>query len=468
MKKENLFLIMNTILLVGISLIVLYVVYPTLLVEPKDQLFGETIKLENREVVEEIPAESSFAVITHKETALNQKGEVVGTVYTVLAHNPWKFDPSDESGVIELLVGIQGEYVFVQILQLRQSSYFLASIQAYVNHFFNGVHYLDVEAIEIVNVLEPLAGATIAADSKETIKEMVFNVVVLHFELEDDEEPDPFVDLFDENYAYSLKDEAFTETTHVKERFVAYNSVDERIGYVYRLHGFGVYNDSGSSGVIEMYLVLDENLNILAYQYITYGHTAGGFRGRINSYLNLMIGANISSFNEGINLDIIVGSTYSAELIDQMLTDLSVVVAEYTEPDPYARFFDASLSYTEINDAFVETTHVKVMYTAYNSDDEVIGYVYQLYGFGYYYENSSSIEMYVALDANLNILAYEYITYGHSTFGAYRTRITNYLNMMIGANILNFNDDADLQGGSTYTAELIDAMLTNLGEVVTG
>jgi hypothetical protein len=464
MKKENLFLLINALLLVFISIIFLFVIYPSLALEPEDLLFGENVTLDLKEVIETKPAQGNYQVILSKEIAFNTKGEEIGTVYTVRAQNVWKYDPNDEAGVIELLVGIQGEQVFVEIVELRQSSYYLASIQAYVKHFFNGVNYEDVEAIEIVNVLEPLAGATIAADSKQTIKNMVFNVVVLHFEI-DLEEPDPFEDLFAENYAYALKDEAFTETTHVKERFVAFNESDERIGFVFRLYGFSVYNDDGGDGAIDMYLSLDIDENILNYLYINYGHSRGGFQGRINRYLDQTKGFHISSFQSEADLE--SGSTYSGALINQMLIDLSVVVDEYVEPDPFARFFDETLAYTEKELTFVETAYVKEMYVAYNEESDIIGYVFNLYGLAEYneYGGNAAIEMYVVLDANLIILAYEFVSYAH-TGGDYRNRITAYLNMMIGSNIANFNDDADLASGSTYTGTLIDLMFEDLSEVM--
>lgn len=330
MKKENLFLIVNTIILLGISLLIILVVTPLTTQEPTDKLFSEAItlsELDEDSIITDIPDQGNYRIIRSVQTAIDRTGQAIGKVYTVMIKNDFIFDyEKDTYGYIELLVGIRDELVYVEIAHLRQTKAYLPDIQAYIYTAFNGVYYLDVEHIEEVLDSEDLvAGAT--SQSNQAIKDIVWRTVKFHFEIEDPiDDSDPFEELFLENFGYSALDEDFVPTAIVLAKHDVYDEEDGLLGHVYTLYKFGVYNDDGSSGGITIYVALDPTGTIIGYLSPPdeYNHTGGGYRGRALVYLTSIIGNHISDYDD--EADIRAGSTYSIQLIDDMLNALKGVV----------------------------------------------------------------------------------------------------------------------------------------------
>ncbi|TVP86201.1 MAG: hypothetical protein EA375_01820 [Acholeplasmataceae bacterium] len=329
MKKENLFLLVNTIILLGISLLIVLVITPSVTRETKDKLFGQTITLsalDEESFITEIPEQGNYRIIRSVQTAYDRSGQAIGKVYTVMIKNDFIFDyETDTYGYIELLVGIRDEKVYVEIVHLRQTKAYLPDIQAYIYTAFDGVHYLDVEHIpEVLDSADLEAGAT--SQSNHAIKDVVWRTVKLHFEIEDPiDDTDPFEELFLEDFGYSALDEDFVPTAIVLAKYDIYDEEEGLLGHVYQLYKFGTYNDAGSSGSITIYVALDPDGIILGYLSPTdeYNHTGGAYRGRVLIYLGSIIGNHISDYDD--DADIRADATYSIQLIDDMLNALKGV-----------------------------------------------------------------------------------------------------------------------------------------------
>ncbi|MFP4177612.1 MAG: hypothetical protein ACLFTZ_02505 [Acholeplasmataceae bacterium] len=328
-KKENIFLIVNTLIITVAALVLIFGVTPAVPDEPKDRLFGKTVELRDEETIEEIPSDSGFAILNESYQAYTLSGDEVGTVYRVIARNSYRYDEDDDYGVIELLVGIQDERVFVEVVEIRQTSTYLAGIQNYVYSFYDGVDYQEVEDIEVVNLEDPEAGAT-ASDSTATVKDLVWLAVAHHFDLETEEPFDLYEELFGDDFGDSEPDEDFEPTGYVRSKETVYDQDEEVIGHLYELEGEGEY-DNGfeeTEGSITIYVLLDEETNeildIIAPE-DDYGHTLSYAEGDdgVFDYVESFEGEELYAPGED---DLTAGATWSKQFVNELITDLSEVV----------------------------------------------------------------------------------------------------------------------------------------------
>ncbi|MDD3067324.1 MAG: hypothetical protein PHF13_00475 [Acholeplasmataceae bacterium] len=325
MKKENLWLLINTGIMLVIGIVLVIVANTVIPKEPKDRLFNQVIQLENQETVEGVPAGSSYATIDYKADAVSRSGDVLGTVYNVKVRNGYKLSADDTSGYIELLIAIdENDLVFVEIVVLNQSNWTVKGIQNYIVEYYDGVLLEQIEKFPAYDAADLEAGAT-AVDSTGTIKNLIIRTLKVHFNIQDD----PYIDYFGEGY--TLEDDAtFIPTEHVIYKQNVKDSSGNDAGTIYELEGTGEYlgYDGISSGSITMYVLFDENAEIISILMpdSLYGHTAG-FKARNDAYLNEFIGLTILEIQAVIdeNVDLKTGATGSRALIDILLAALSEV-----------------------------------------------------------------------------------------------------------------------------------------------
>jgi hypothetical protein len=328
MKKENIFLIMNALIITAAALILIFGVAPVVPDEPEDRLFGQAVELRDEKTIDELPSGSGFKILHKSYQAHDLSGDAVGTVYRVIARNGYRFDEDDDYGVIELLVGIQDEEVFVEVVEIRQTSTYLAGIQNYVYSFYDGVNYQEVEDIEVVNVGDLEAGAT-ASDSTGTVKDLVWLAVAYHFDLETEEPFDLYDEFFGEDFGRSETDDEFEPTEYVKAKETVYDTEDNVIGDLYELEGVGEYEgyDGMTEGSMTIYVLLDDDntiLDIIAPE-DDYGHTLSfGQNGGVFDYIETFKGETIYDPNDD---DLTAGATWSKEFVNVLIRDLSEVVA---------------------------------------------------------------------------------------------------------------------------------------------
>jgi hypothetical protein len=328
MKKENIFLIMNALIITAAALILIFGVAPVVPDEPEDRLFGQAVELRDEKTIDELPSGSGFKILHKSYQAHDLSGDAVGTVYRVIARNSYRFDEDDDYGVIELLVGIQDEEVFVEVVEIRQTSTYLAGIQNYVYSFYDGVNYQEVEDIEVVNVGDLEAGAT-ASDSTGTVKDLVWLAVAYHFDLETEEPFDLYDEFFGEDFGRSETDDEFEPTEYVKAKETVYDTEDNVIGDLYELEGVGEYEgyDGMTEGSMTIYVLLDDDntiLDIIAPE-DDYGHTLSfGQNGGVFDYIETFKGETIYDPDDD---DLTAGATWSKEFVNVLIRDLSEVVA---------------------------------------------------------------------------------------------------------------------------------------------
>ncbi|MDO9629207.1 MAG: hypothetical protein Q7I99_04830 [Acholeplasmataceae bacterium] len=180
MKKQNLFLMINAVILMIISLGFIFMYQNVVPRDPEDKLFGQMVTLEDDEVITNVPTIGHYTIVHKVQTAYNAKGTKVGTVYTVMAKNGYNFDPSNDFGYIELLVGIDlDNKVYVQPLKLEQTSTYVGGIQDYVYEYFQGFTFDYLLLIPVINVGDLEAGAT-ASQSTGLVKTLVAMAINAH------------------------------------------------------------------------------------------------------------------------------------------------------------------------------------------------------------------------------------------------------------------------------------------------
>jgi hypothetical protein len=178
MKRENLFLIVNSIILLAIA--ILTILAFTLLVpkDPEDLLFGQAVSLSEAEIVQNIPAFGNYSIVNTVQTAYSILGDELGTVYTVKA--VYTYFTADHPGYVELLVGIDNQNkVTVQIIDLDQTVTYNSGIQNYVYEYFQGFGTDQLILIPVINLEAIDAGAT-ASRSTGMIKELVTQAIEYH------------------------------------------------------------------------------------------------------------------------------------------------------------------------------------------------------------------------------------------------------------------------------------------------
>src|SRR5690606_2180342 len=123
MNKQNLWLLINTGIILVITVLFLILSDAVVPKEPEDLLFGKVVELKNETDVELVPVSGNYAVVDYKSEAFSGK-TFLGTVYNVKIKNNFAYSEDYEYGMIELLVLIDpAGKVKVQIVQLNQSDW---------------------------------------------------------------------------------------------------------------------------------------------------------------------------------------------------------------------------------------------------------------------------------------------------------------------------------------------------------
>jgi hypothetical protein len=178
MKRENLFLIVNSIILlvIGIGVILAFSLFVPK--NPEDLLFGQAVTLGEAEVVQNVPAFGNYSIVNTVQTAYSVSGDELGVVYTVKA--VYTYFQADHPGYIELLIGIDNNNkVTVQIVDLDQTATYNSGIQNYVYEYFQGFGTDQLILIPVINLEDLDAGVT-ASRSTGMVKELVTKAIEYH------------------------------------------------------------------------------------------------------------------------------------------------------------------------------------------------------------------------------------------------------------------------------------------------
>jgi hypothetical protein len=307
MSRQNRWLLINTgiILIVSMSVIVLISnVFPT---TQEDKLFDQAITLIEIEAIEAKPT-GDYAIISIYYEAVNHQNEVIGDVYLLEIKNGY--------GSMSLYVGIQDDLIYTQQILLDQTAMYLKNIQHFIQSELNGITYAALTKLKPLDAAYDLDSGATATDSTASILTLVLKAVEIHFDLYID---DPWIAYYGENYVKDT-DPTFTSDTIIKYIINGNQTV-------YSVTGTGSYEgyDEIKSGSITMHVLLDENNTILALLFPNelYQHTAS-FLSRNTSYLNYFLGFNIFEIGETLitHDDLSTGATGTKELIETLLQTL--------------------------------------------------------------------------------------------------------------------------------------------------
>jgi hypothetical protein len=328
MKKQNLFLLVNFGILLVIGLIYIIINQSVVLHDDEDKLFGQNVDLINGEKLNEVPymseASRNFQIIDYKWTAVDKNDDVVGTVYRVIIKNDFPLAGSDiDYGYIELLVGITtDDEVYVQYVTVYQSNWAVVGVQKYIQDYYNGINYLSVNNVPSFDA-DIVSGATEkpATVSTDTIKTMIQEVVVLHYDLT---EEDPYVDIFGiMDYEFSV-DEMFVPTEHITEKLMIKDSTGGDLGYVYSITGRGEYQE-GAYDTIVIDIIFDMTGEIVGVLLPdeTYNHSLGSYGNKNKTYVQEYVGLTLNDIQAKVDSngsqDVTAGASNTRALIDDLL-----------------------------------------------------------------------------------------------------------------------------------------------------
>lgn len=327
MKRQNLFLLINLGIMLVIGLAYIIVNQSVVLHDDEDKLFGQKVDLINGQQLVEIPelSESSrnIHIIDYKWTAVDKNEDVVGTVYHVVIKNDFPLAGTNlDYGVMEFLVGIDTyNEVFVQYIRIYQSSWAVVGIQKYIQDNYNGISYLSVNDVPSFDA-DIVSGATEnpATVSTDSIKAMIQDVIVLHYNLA---EEDPYVDIFGiMDYDLSV-DPTFVPTEHITTKLIVSSPTDD-LGYIYSITGRGEYQD-GAFDTIVINIVFDmtgEIVGVLLPEE-TYNHSIGSYGNKNMTYVEEYVGLTLNDIQAKVDSngsqDVTAGASNTRALIDDLL-----------------------------------------------------------------------------------------------------------------------------------------------------
>lgn len=309
MKKETKRLLLNAFIMMGISGILLlgYVYFV-----PKDiddEVFHQVIHLDNEIYIADLPEELPFEVIYKQFDAVTPFGKTIGTIYEVIAYNCFPLDEADGHGTIHMYVGIQDETVYVQSIEVKQTASYVAGIKHFIESYFDGVYYENIEQVELFNAGDLEAGAT-ATISTSIVKRMVQMVVDRHFELEKPSSELMYGNYFEE-FGYALIDEDFESNGIVVEKTNLYDINDQLLGHSYTMYLVGIYNEEYDATSIQFHTIVDLNQTIVGSYVLEdeYHHSGGPHLARIIAYIESFDGVEVEAITPYYPEDWSAGAT---------------------------------------------------------------------------------------------------------------------------------------------------------------
>lgn len=307
MSHQHKWLLINTVILLVVSLLIVVLVSNVFPTQKEDKLFDQVITLVEIETIESTPSGDYAIVSTHYE-GLNAQENVIGDVYLLKIKNSY--------GSMSFYVGIKDDHIYTQHIELDQTSVYLKNIQHFIQQDLNGITYETLLKVKPLDAAYDLNSGATATDSTSSILELVVKAVEIHFGIFED---DPYIAYYGEDYTIT-QDDTF-DVDDIEKYIINGNQI------VYRVTGTGSYEgyEETKSGSITMDVLLDEENNILALLFPEdlYGHT-GTFLSRNASYIAYFTGMNLLEISGTVETydDLKTGATGSKELIELLLQRL--------------------------------------------------------------------------------------------------------------------------------------------------
>jgi|SRR5690625_4218573 len=289
MTRENRNLLINTVLVivVSVTLLILFASYvPT---TSADKVFGSKVKTEEKEFFR-------LPETIDKVEKVYKGDNYLGLLYTASAENAY--------GPITLKVGIEDNDkrtkrekiigVYQSVEQNYPEKHHSLQVHKYVESLI-GTYLIRPENID--GVTEPTTVVTLG-----TIHEILKNI---------------------SNHYYFITEEE--------------EEITEGVKFVEELeNGNKVYNASGtyiyvgqSEGLISFNFEIDKDLNLVSYEEIEYTHTPGNFKDNAIKFLNGLKGKSIKTIKtDNDDIDGNVGATNTAKAIIDLLDQVYEFIME--------------------------------------------------------------------------------------------------------------------------------------------
>ncbi len=304
MKKENLILVLFFGLMVILSIVLsgILVYFPT---SPVDKMFGQSVV-----VVDEKPVvDAKYTSILSSATVNDLFGNKLADLYVVRTDNSYFY--------MELYVAIdlKGKvYARDKVVTTKDStsaSYF-PLVREYLLKNYSGLYYENVQYID------GAAGATTITVSRSTIKNVVSQTIIYHVG-----EPVDYINLlFDNDYdLVSSSTEDGILISNVKVSGVDYQ--------VYQATGEGTYYDHQATNTAEITVLIAVNqagvITHVSLPTDLYGHSGGNFYNASKTFLEGIIGKNITDAMPDSTTGPTTNSNGSQYLINLLLQDIQGV-----------------------------------------------------------------------------------------------------------------------------------------------
>jgi len=254
----------------------------------------------------------------------------------------------------------------------------------------------------------------------------------------------------------------------ITDKVLGKDSSGNTVGYIFVAEGRNSY------GSMRMVVSIDGSGEIVGAQFTAIEQSLNmeGTRNNLQSF----VGSSIFALEP--TGDIVSGVTGSYNTLLSLLEDIATSYTDLgIEPpdeefDLYEAFFGDAFGRSETDEDFEPTEYVKSKETVYDTEDAVIGDLYELEGEGEYKGYNDSIEsgsitIYVLLDESntiLDIIAPE-DDYGHTLGHAKDYGVFNHIEAFEGETLYSPSDD-DLASGATSSIELVNVLIRALNEVV--
>jgi Na+-translocating ferredoxin:NAD+ oxidoreductase RnfG subunit len=257
-----------------------------------------------------------------------------------------------------------------------------------------------------------------------------------------------------DHFTVELKTETF-------EAVLAYDENDETIAVIY------IATETNQYGDIVLAYSVDTSGKIVKARFLEYQHTAS-LKEITQDNLNLFIGLNLGDVPS--SSDLTSGATGSYDsLVDAFSKGKDhFETLDIAPSDPFSVLAD-NYAYKEVDTSFIKTENIIQKEMMYDQNNQILGYIYTLFGSGPYQEggDDEDIQFYVSVNENNQILGVLVLDeeYDHSG-GVFFTRIVNYLDSFKGQTLQTLSYDVDWNAGATSgnSKALVDELMQALVE----
>ncbi|MCR1808678.1 hypothetical protein [Haploplasma modicum] len=297
MKKENLFLLVNTLILLLVSGLVLLSYLFIIPTSKLEKSLGQKVKFETVEI-KNLPN-----TINEVSKVLNGKKEI-GLLYKAEKNNTY--------GNIKLDVVLNKEGKIIGIASNIDQQFPGKNHPSEVNNYVNALKGSEIKNPGNSDIAKPTVSITLG-----TIDELLKDVAIAGGFIE--EKLSIYEELFGEDY---------TEEEQTKpdlENIKGYKTIlvnGEVLAHVYHITGLGIYNEQEKAS-IDLNIILSPDYTILGAEELEYNHTGGGFKKKVFAYLDELADAKVKIDEVEAFKSDVTGATNSRTLVKEMLVELS-------------------------------------------------------------------------------------------------------------------------------------------------